>query len=136
MVTVTLEGGMRFIGRGKGGHEVAMDASLKGGGADSASRPIDVLLSALGGCSGMDVVTILRKMKTEPDSLRIEIDGERAEERPRPFTTIHLAYIVGGDVPEENVKRAVDLSLEKYCPVASTLAGVAEITSEIRIETS
>jgi len=134
MVTVTLDEGMRFIGRGKDGHEVAMDASLRGGGADSASRPIDVLLFALGGCSGMDVMTILRKMKTEPDSLRIEIDGERAEEHPRPFTKIHLTYVVGGDVPEENVKRAIGLSLEKYCPVASTLAGVAEITSEIRIE--
>jgi len=134
MVTVTLDGGMRFIGRGQDGHEVAMDASLRGGGADSASRPIDVLLFALGGCSGMDVMTILRKMKTEPDSLRIEIDGERAEEHPRPFTKIHLTYVVGGDVPEENVKRAIGLSLEKYCPVANTLAGVAEITSEIRIE--
>ena len=136
MVTVTLEGEMRFTGRGESGHEVAMDASPKSGGADSAARPIEVLLSALGGCTGMDVVSILRKMKTEPSRFRIEIDGQRASEHPTPFTKIHLTYVIAGDVPEANLQRAIELSLEKYCPVVNTLAGVAEITSEYRIEPS
>ena len=136
MVTVTLEGGMRFTGQGKSGHAVAMDASPKGGGTDSASRPIEVLLSALGGCTGMDVISILRKMNTEPSEFRIEIDGERASEHPKRFTKIHLTYVVAGDVPKTNLQRAIQLSLEKYCPVANTLAGVAEITSEYRIEPS
>jgi putative redox protein len=134
MVTVTLEGGMRFIGRGEDGHDTAMDAHPKNGGADSAARPISVLLSSLGGCSGMDVISILRKMQAEPEGLHIEIDGERADELPRPFTKIHLTYVVTGDVPEEKLKRAIDLSLERYCPVAASLAGVAKITSDYRIE--
>jgi putative redox protein len=136
MVTVPLEGGMRFTAHGESGHAVVMDASPKGGGADSASHPIEVLLSALGGCTGMDVVSILRKIKTEPSAFRIEIDGERASELPKRFTKIHWTYVVAGDVPEANLQRAIDLSLEKYCPVASTRTGIAEITSEYRIESS
>jgi len=134
MVTVELESGMRFVGRGEDGHDVAMDASPKSGGANSASRPINVFLSALGGCSGMDVISILRKMRTEPKRFAIEIEGERADEGARPFTKIHLTYVIGGDVPEENVKKAVNLSLTKYCPVANTLTGVATLTTEVRIE--
>jgi len=134
MVTVTHEGGMRFIGRGDDGHETIMDAHPKSGGEDSAARPVNVLLSALGGCSGMDVISILRKMQAEPTSLRIEIDGTRAEEYPKPFTKIHLSYVVTGDVQEEKLARAIELSLQKYCPVAATLGGVAEITSEYRVE--
>lgn len=134
MVTVKLESGMRFVGHTEDGHQIAMDASEKGGGADSAARPVDLLLSSLGGCSGMDVIAILRKMRTEPARLEVEVEGVRAEEQPRPYTRIHLTYVVGGDVPEKNVRKAVDLSLSRYCPVANTLNGVAEITSEIRVE--
>jgi len=136
MITVTLEKGMRFRGQGESGHTVAMDASPKSGGADSAARPIEVFLSALGGCTGMDVISILRKMKTEPSKFRIEVDSERANEYPRPFTKIHLTYVVAGDVPETNLQRAIQLSLERYCPLTNTIAGVAEITSEYRIEPS
>jgi putative redox protein len=134
MVRVELEGGMRFVGRGEDGHEVAMDASAKGGGAESAARPVDVLLDALGGCTGMDVIAILRKMRTEPSRFAVEVEGERSEEGARPFRRIHITYVVGGDVPKPNVRKAIDLSLGKYCPIASTLSGVAEITSEIRFE--
>ncbi len=134
MVTVSFDGGMRFVGHSDNGHVVAMDASVKGGGDGSAPTPIDVLLSSLGGCSGMDAVSILRKMKTEPETLRIEIDGERTEDHPKSFTKIHLVYVVSGDVPEANLKKAIDLSLSKYCPVANMLGGVAEITSDVRIE--
>jgi len=134
MIKVEFEGGMRFVGRAEDGHEVAMDASAKSGGADSAARPIDVLLSALGGCTGMDVLAILRKMRTEPSRFSIEIDGTRGETPPKPFEKIHLTYVVAGDVPEENLRKAIDLSLTKYCPVAGTLAGVAEITTDFRIE--
>ena len=126
-------GGMAFRGTGSSGHEVAMDASLDVGGEDSAARPVEVLLCALGGCTGMDVVSILRKMKTEPIGLRIEIEDERAPEYPKVITGLHLAYVIEGDVPEENAAKAIDLSLAKYCPIANTLAGVARITSELRI---
>jgi len=135
MITVTFDGGMKFVGRGESGHEVWMDASAKAGGADKAARPIEVLLSALGGCTGMDVISILRKMRTEPDALRIEIVGERAKGHPTHFTRIHLTYVVSGDVTKEKIEKAIELSLTKYCSVANTLAGVAEITSEVRFET-
>ena len=126
-------GGMAFRGFGASGHEVRMDANRKVGGEDSAPRPLEVLLCALGGCTGMDVVSVLRKMKTEPTALRIEIDDERAPEYPKVITKLHLTYVIEGDVPEENVAKAIDLSLAKYCPIANTLTGVARITSECRI---
>jgi putative redox protein len=131
--TVEYEGGMTFRGHGTSGHEVQMDASREVGGDDSAARPVEVLLCALGGCTGMDVVSILRKMETEPTALRIEIDDERAPDYPKVITKLHLTYLVEGDVPEGNVAKAIDLSLAKYCPIVNTLAGVARITSGYQI---
>jgi len=132
--SITYQGGMAFVGRGPSGHDVPMDAAESAGGGDRAARPVEVLLCALGGCTGMDVVSILRKMKTEPRGLRIEIDDEREADLPKAIRAIHLTYIVSGDVPEENVRKAIDLSLSKYCPIANTLAGRASITSEFRVE--
>jgi putative redox protein len=134
--TVEYTGGMGFIGRGSSGHEVRMDASAEAGGKDAAARPVEVLLCSLGGCTGMDVISILRKMKTEPTALQVEIDDERAPEYPKVITKLHLTYLIEGDVPEENAAKAVELSLAKYCPIANTLAGVAQITSEIRVSPS
>ncbi len=131
---VKLVEGMRFAGHGKSGHEVAMDASSKVGGKDSAARPVEVMLCALGGCTGMDVISILRKMKIEPASLRIEIEDERAPDYPKVITKLHLIYRVTGEVPAENLKKAIDLSLAKYCPIVTTLAGVTKVTSEYVIE--
>jgi len=125
--------GMLFEGAGSSGHTVRMDANREVGGEDSAARPVETLLCALGGCTGMDVVSILRKMQTEPARLRIEIDDERAETYPKILTKLHLTYIIEGDVPEENAAKAIDLSLEKYCPIVGSLAGVADITSKFRI---
>jgi putative redox protein len=126
--------GMKFVGQGKSGHSVAMDAAERVGGSDSAARPVEVMLCALGGCTGMDVVSILRKMKTAPTSLEIEIEDERAAEYPKVFKKLHLTYRVTGNIPEENLRKAIDLSLAKYCPIANSLAGVAQITSEYVIE--
>jgi len=134
MTTVTFEGGMRFVGRGASGHPVIMDAAETVGGADSGARPVEVMLCALGGCTGMDVVSILRKMKAEPESFVVEIEHERASEYPKPITRVNLTYVVRGDVAEEKLKRAIELSLSTYCPIANTLSGVAAITSEYRIE--
>lgn len=128
--TVKFIDGMQFIGQGESKHEVHMDASQKVGGIDSAARPLEVMFCALGGCTGMDVVSILRKMKTEPRSLQIEITDERAPEYPKVLTKLHLTYRVTGAVPQDNLQKAIDLSLSKYCPIVNTLAGVVEITSE------
>ncbi|MCK5585747.1 OsmC family protein [Candidatus Bipolaricaulota bacterium] len=133
---VEFTSGMAFVGKGASGHEVHMDAGESVGGADAAARPVEVLLSSLGGCTGMDVVSILRKMKTEPSSLQIEIQDERAPEYPKVFTKIHLIYRVEGDVPEENLIKAIDMSLAKYCPIANTLGGVSEISYEASVVAS
>ncbi len=124
---------MRFVGKGASGHEVVMDAA-EPLGANSAARPVEALLCALGGCTGMDVVSILRKMNTEPKTLRVEIEDERAAEYPKVIRKLRLVYVVTGDVPPENLKKAIDLSLAKYCPIANTLAGVAKITYEARVD--
>lgn len=134
MVEVDFRGGMKFVGRGPSGHEVAMDATEANGGEDTAARPVEVLLCALGGCTGMDVVSILRKMRTEPASLRVEITDERAKDYPKALQRIHLVYFVKGRVPRANIDKAVELSLSTYCPIANSLSGVATITHEIRCE--
>ena len=131
--TVEYKGGMAFVGKAASGHEVRMDAGESVGGADSAPRPVETLLSSLGGCTGMDVISVLRKMKTEPKSLLIEIQDERATEYPKVIETIHLIYRVEGDVPEENLIKAIELSLAKYCPIANTLRGVSDITYEYSV---
>jgi putative redox protein len=134
MTTVTFAGGMRFVGHGASGHDVAMDASKENGGQDSAARPVEVLLASLGACTGMDVVTVLRKNRHAPASFRIEITDERATEYPKVLKKIRLAYIVSGDVPPDQLEKAIELSLAKYCPIANSLAGVSEITHEMRFE--
>jgi putative redox protein len=131
--TVEYAGGMAFVGKVASGHDVHMDAGEGSGGADTAARPVEVLLSSLGGCTGMDVVSILRKMKTEPDSLQIELQDERASEYPKVITKIHLIYRVKGEVPEENLTKAIEMSLAKYCPIANTLGGVSEISYEASV---
>jgi len=130
---VEYNGGMAFIGKVASGHDVHMDAGESAGGADSAARPVEILLSSLGGCTGMDVISVLRKMKTEPKSLQIEIRDERATEYPKVITKIHLVYKVEGEIPEENLIKAIDLSLTKYCPIVNTLGGVSEITYEYSV---
>lgn len=134
MTIVTYKGGMRFVGRGASGHDVAMDASAASGGEDSAARPVEALLCALGACTGMDVVAILRKSKSIPASFRVEIADERASEYPQVLKRLHLTYVVSREVPEDRLKKAIELSLSKYCPIANSLAGVAVISYEIRIE--
>jgi putative redox protein len=131
---VRYEGGMKFVGQGKSGHPVAMDAAAEVGGADSAARPIEALLCSLGACTGMDVISILRKMRTEPTALAIELEDERGTEYPKAIKKVHLVYRVKGQVPEANLRKAIDLSLSTYCPIANSLSGVAQITTEYVIE--
>ncbi len=133
-MTVEYSEGMRFVGHGGSGHEIVMDAGPQSGGQDTAARPVEVLLAALGGCTGMDVVLILRKSKHVPAAFRIEIQDERATEYPQVLKKIHLAYVFSPDVPRDRAEKAIELSLAKYCPIANSLAGVAEITHELRFE--
>lgn len=113
---------MRFIGHADSGHAVVMDSSEDNGGLDTATRPMELLLISLGGCTGMDVVAILRKMRVPFSGLEIEVSGIRREAHPRIYTRVEVLYrIFGKNLPEDKVKRAVELSWTKYCSVTEIL---------------
>ena len=96
------------------------------------ASPMDLLLRGIAGCSGIDIVMILKKQQLELEDLQMEVEGVRPENViPRVFTDIHLKIYMKGDIPEAKAKRAVDLSLEKYCSVAKMLEKAANITYDI-----
>lgn len=126
--------GLQFIGEATSGHAIVMDGDPKFGGRNTGIRPTELLLVGLGGCSGMDVVSILKKKKQNVKGLEINIMGKKAESYPQKFTDITIEFVVSGhNVSEEAVKRAVELSMEKYCSVKATLEGCSKITSSFRI---
>ncbi|WP_028988537.1 OsmC family protein [Thermicanus aegyptius] len=123
---------MYFEGKGPSGHVVGVDAAESVGGSNRAARPMELLLNGLGGCTSIDILSILNKMRLTPASFHLEIDGERAEEHPKRFTKIHIHYFLEGEnLTEDKVRRAVQLSMEKYCSAAHSLN--AEITASFEI---
>ncbi|HEY8531145.1 MAG TPA: OsmC family protein [Limnochorda sp.] len=133
-VHVKHAGGMSFLAKGGSNHWVVMDADPAVGGDDAASRPMELLLMGLAGCTGMDVVSILRKKRVHVDGFEIRVHGERAEEHPKAFTHIEIEYVFyGRDLPRHDLERAVELSQEKYCGAAATLRGTASITYRITV---
>ena len=129
--TITWQGNMKFNADFESGHNVMMDAGESSGGENSAPRPKPLLLAGLGGCTGMDVVSILNKMKALPEKFRMEIEADMTEDHPVIFKSIHLKYIYSGDIPVEKIKRAVDLSQDKYCGVSAMMKAFASVTYEI-----
>lgn len=126
---------MQFRGESEAEHTVIMDASPAFGGENSGLRPMELLLMSLGGCSGMDVVDILRKKKQQVTGYEINISGERREEHPCVFTKISIEHIVRGkNINPTAIKRAVELSTDKYCSIIGMLKSTAEIDATFRIE--
>jgi putative redox protein len=115
------------------GHTVLMDAREEVGGHDQGPRPKSLLMASLGGCTGMDVISILRKMQIEPESLDIRVEATLTDEHPKKYTSMHVIYEFKGDLPEDRLKRAVELSQDKYCGVSATLRDAFPVTWEIRI---
>ncbi|PBQ30279.1 disulfide bond formation regulator [Sphingobacteriaceae bacterium] len=116
------------------GHAFIMDASQDIGGENTGMRPMQVLLSSLGGCSAIDVILILKKQKQEVDSFEVELTGDREKiEDYSLFKNIILHFKIKGKLEFEKVERAVKLSLEKYCSVAKTLEPTANITYKITL---
>jgi putative redox protein len=131
---VTYVDGLQFIGEAVSGHAIVMDGDAGVGGRNTGLRPTELLLIGLGGCSGMDIVSILKKKKQEINGVEIKVKGEKAENYPKKFTDIDIEFIVRGrNVSEDAVKRAVELSMEKYCSVKATLEGSAKITWSYKI---
>jgi len=111
-------------------------AVMSGGGDGPGVSPMQMLLLGLGGCSMVDVVSILQKQRQPLVDVEIQIDANRAEDLPRPWETIHLHYIVtGAGLDPNKVERAINLSVEKYCGAHATLSGVAKITHDFEIRT-
>lgn len=119
------------------GHKIILDAEPEAGGEDKGPRPKPFMLTALGGCTAMDVISILKKMRVEPDSFRVEVDGELTGEHPKHFNKMHVRYIfTGNDLPMEKLQKAVSLSEERYCGVSAVYRKVMPLTSEIIVNPS
>jgi len=104
------------------GHHFTIDAGAKVGGEDRGPSPNGLMLSALGGCTGMDVVSILRKMKLTEYELNIDVSGELTDEHPKIYHTITIEFkFAGNDLPESKIKKAVELSETRYCGVSEML---------------
>ena len=117
------------------GHSFMLDASPEAGGRDLGPRPKALLLSGLGACTAIDVVSILDKMRVKLDGLEVQVSAETRDEHPRIYTGIHVRYVFRGkDLPLEKLERAVKLSEETYCGVSAMLRPAVPITSEIVVE--
>lgn len=135
-VNVHWTGGMQFAGESiDTGHSLVMDADPEHGGKNSGFRPIHLLLVALGGCTGMDVISIMKKKRQEVTALIINIKGEKREvEDPHVYTRISVEYVfTGNNLSEAAVRQSVRLSEEKYCSVMATLRPLAKIEVTWRI---
>ncbi len=116
------------------GHHVILDATDKVGGEDQGPRPKALLLTALSGCTGMDVVSILKKMKVENYKFWIEMDADMTEEHPKYYKKIYMNYVFeGSNLPVDKIKKAVNLSEERYCGVSAMLKKASEIETKILI---
>ena len=125
--TVKWTDGAMFVGESGSGHAVVMDGSPDLGGRNLGPRPMEMLLIGTGGCSTYDVMAMLRKSRQQVVDCRVEIDADRADAVPAVFTRIHLHFVVSGiGLKESHVKRAVELSAEKYCS-ASIMLGAAGV---------
>src|SRR5881394_3087464 len=120
-----------FVGITPSGHAQTIETDSHRG---SAASPMELFLLALGGCTGVDVIDILRKKRQHVTDYRIEVHGDRREEFPRAYTRLYVKHIVrGSGVSEKAVARAIELSDQKYCSVAATLRGTAEILTSYEI---
>ena len=116
------------------GNAIVMDAGAADGGHDSGMRPMQLLLAAMGGCSAIDLIAILRKQREPLKDLKITVTGEREQGAvPALYTEVHAHFKLFGDINQEKADRAVQLSVEKYCSVAKTLEKTAKVTYSFEI---
>ncbi len=97
---------------------------------DKAMSPLRVFLASFGGCTAVDVLMILQRMREDVKEVRVNVSTERRKEYPRIFTRIHLRYVIAGNVREESVERAIRLSVEKYCSISAMLRDEVEVTRD------
>ena len=116
------------------GHRIVIDADPGVGGENRGPRPKPFMLAALGGCTAMDVISILGKLRVEVDSFNVIVEGDLTEEYPKHFYKMHVIYeFTGKNLPLDKLQKAVSLSEEKYCGVSAVYKKALELTSEIKI---
>jgi putative redox protein len=127
--------GSTFAAKAGSKHWVMMDTKGEAGGNDGASTPKELVLMALAGCTSMDVISILKKKKSPVIDYECIVKGFERDEHPKIFTEIHVEYVFYGDgIKPEDVERAIDLSVTKYCSVSAILSASAKMTHSYRIE--
>ena len=115
-------------------HKFIIDAEEQVGGKDRGPRPKPLTLASLGGCTGMDVISILKKMRVYPDFFNVVVSAETTDEHPKYYNKIHISYeFKGKDLPMAKLEKAITLSQDRYCGVTAMLDKVAEIKHEIKI---
>ncbi|MCQ6277161.1 OsmC family protein [Bacillus sp. V3B] len=119
--TLKWSGNVAFSEVTSSGHEIKIDGTEDIGGQNAGTKPMELLLQAVAGCTGINVIWILKRMRLEPISFHMELKGDRAEEPPKPFTNIHIHYVLEGELPEQKVARAIALANDKYCSVTHSL---------------
>lgn len=123
-----------FLGEAGSGHTVVMDGPPEDGGRNRGVRPMEMLLLGMGGCTAFDVVHILKKARQPVADCVVELEAQRSEEPPKVFTRIHAHFVVSGrGLSEAQVKRAVELSADKYCSASIMLGKTAEISHDYEI---
>jgi putative redox protein len=129
------DGAMGFECQSGSGHHIKSDASVEHAGKDSGARPMELLLFALTSCTGMDVATFLRKRKRHLEDMKISAHGRRAAGHPHVFEAITIEYVLtGSGITDDDIRWAVDLSLQKYCSVAGMLGKVCKINYHWKIK--
>jgi putative redox protein len=126
--------GISFAGRTDSKHWITMDGPESFGGDDSGIRPKELILLSLAGCTGSDVVVILKKKKVQLDDFEMNLTAEVADEHPQVYTKINIEFVFyGKDIQEKDVERAIELSQTKYCSVTQMLNKVVELTHSYKI---
>ena len=127
--------GMRFVANDDKGHSIVIDSTREGGGEDSAFTPMQLLLVALGGCTGMDVVNILQKQRQKLTDFEIVVSGERVSEHPRVYSRVHVEYkLKGENLRDKAVRTAIQLSEDRYCSVGTTIGKTAKMSRSHSIQ--
>ena len=134
IINVAWTGDMAFEAE-TNGFKIKLDADEGVGGNNTGPRPKPLTLVSLGGCTGMDVISILTKMRVKPDYFNVEVTGELTDVHPKYYNKIHIVYnFRGEDLPMAKLEKAINLSQDRYCGVSEMLRKVATITHEIVIE--
>ncbi|MEA5425523.1 OsmC family protein [Arcicella lustrica] len=134
---VRIDDAFHFQANGMSGVPVDIDAAENIGGHNAGSRPMELLLMGLGGCTAIDVILIMKKQRQVIEDLKISVSGEREKiegTEMTPFRKINIHFQFKGNIVEEKAKKAIELSMEKYCSATAQFSGSAEITHTFEIE--